>query len=83
MSNELPASEMLHRGGNAHLDAELVRPVPLSVVAIRIPSRHQTSQSTLDLVETRPIAQEASARAKQGTHRYKGAFAFSPALFTI
>jgi hypothetical protein len=31
VSNELPASGMLHRGGNAHLDAELVRPVRLAL----------------------------------------------------
>jgi hypothetical protein len=36
VSNELPASGMLHRGGNAHLDAELVRPVRLAMKPLRL-----------------------------------------------
>jgi hypothetical protein len=31
MGDELPAGGMLHRGGDAHLDTELVRPVRLAL----------------------------------------------------
>ena len=64
MGDELPAGGMFHRGGDAHLDPELVRPVRFALADARLvlSKRERIALEPYDKVPTLMAAGNASTR---------------------